>query len=133
MPLLYVAVSDILSPWFGESERMLHLVFETARQYAPCILFIDEVDAALHTFPPVAGTIPNTIPYRDVRRRLRCAESLDTWVGTAHRAGSLAEASTVDNTHRFLDGSTVSSRVPNRAGQFGQKDVGEALKASLLK
>lgn len=45
MPLLYVAVSDILSPWLGESERMLSLVFRTARQQAPCVLFIDEVDA----------------------------------------------------------------------------------------
>ncbi|MDW8290002.1 MAG: AAA family ATPase [Armatimonadota bacterium] len=45
LPLLYVAVSDVLSPWFGESERTLHLVFETARRHAPCVLFIDEVDA----------------------------------------------------------------------------------------
>jgi SpoVK/Ycf46/Vps4 family AAA+-type ATPase len=31
--------------YLGESERKLHELFETARRSAPCVLFIDEIDA----------------------------------------------------------------------------------------
>ncbi len=43
--LYYVKSSDILSKWFGESERNISELFEIARKNAPCILFFDEVDA----------------------------------------------------------------------------------------
>ncbi len=45
MPMLYIGVSEILSPWVGVSEQLLHEAFETARSRAPCVLFIDELDA----------------------------------------------------------------------------------------
>src|SRR5439155_20666818 len=31
--------------YIGQSERNLHAVFETVRRHAPCVLFLDEVDA----------------------------------------------------------------------------------------
>lgn len=40
-----VALTDVLDPCIGMSERKLHAVFETARRNAPCVLFLDEVDA----------------------------------------------------------------------------------------
>jgi len=40
-----VGLSDILDMWVGMSERNLHEIFETARRKAPCVLFLDEVDA----------------------------------------------------------------------------------------
>jgi transitional endoplasmic reticulum ATPase len=42
---LAVGIHDVLNMWIGESERNLHEIFETARQYRPCVLFFDEVDA----------------------------------------------------------------------------------------
>ncbi|GAA1909744.1 AAA family ATPase [Nocardioides lentus] len=42
---LTVGMSDILDRWFGASERNLHELFETARASAPCVLFLDEIDA----------------------------------------------------------------------------------------
>ncbi len=45
LPLLYIGISDILSPWVGVSERLLHEAFESARDQAPCVVFIDELDA----------------------------------------------------------------------------------------
>ena len=42
---LSVALHDILDPMLGMSERSLHEVFERARASAPCVLFLDEVDA----------------------------------------------------------------------------------------
>jgi SpoVK/Ycf46/Vps4 family AAA+-type ATPase len=40
-----VGLSDVLDMWLGESERKLHEIFETARRNAPCVLFLDEIDA----------------------------------------------------------------------------------------
>lgn len=40
-----VGIEDVLDMWFGQSEKKLHALFQTARQQAPTILFFDEVDA----------------------------------------------------------------------------------------
>jgi len=42
---------EILSKWVGESERMLREIFKKAKQVAPSIIFIDEIDA----IAPVRG------------------------------------------------------------------------------
>ncbi|OEK04660.1 ATP-binding protein [Roseivirga misakiensis] len=42
---LTIGINDILDAWLGNSERNLHQIFEIARKNAPCVLFIDEVDA----------------------------------------------------------------------------------------
>lgn len=43
----FIAVksSDLLSKWYGESEQQITRLFSRARQVAPCIIFIDELDA----------------------------------------------------------------------------------------
>jgi SpoVK/Ycf46/Vps4 family AAA+-type ATPase len=40
-----VGLHDVLEMWFGQSERNVHQLFERARRLAPCVLFLDEVDA----------------------------------------------------------------------------------------
>lgn len=42
---LSIGLTDVLDMWIGSSERNLHEIFETARRSAPCVLFLDEVDA----------------------------------------------------------------------------------------
>ncbi len=37
--------SDLLSKWYGESEQQVSRLFEWARQVAPTVLFIDEIDS----------------------------------------------------------------------------------------
>ncbi len=43
----FIAVSfaDVIDMFVGQSERNIHELFEVARRNAPCVLFLDEVDA----------------------------------------------------------------------------------------
>lgn len=43
-----LSIAEVLDRWFGVSERNLHELFEAARRSAPCVLFLDEVDALGH-------------------------------------------------------------------------------------
>jgi len=40
-----VSFADVIDMYVGQSERNLHELFSIARRNAPCVLFIDEVDA----------------------------------------------------------------------------------------
>ncbi|MEV6149349.1 AAA family ATPase [Nonomuraea sp. NPDC052129] len=42
---IVVGISDVLDLYFGQSERNLRELFAQARRKAPCVLFLDEVDA----------------------------------------------------------------------------------------
>ena len=40
-----VGIADVLDMWTGSSERNLAAIFRAARRNAPCVLFLDEIDA----------------------------------------------------------------------------------------
>lgn len=42
---LHVGLSDVLDMYIGQSEHNLHEIFEVARRRAPCVVFLDEIDA----------------------------------------------------------------------------------------
>jgi len=43
-----LSITDVLNMWVGSSERNLHDLFQSARGHAPCVLFLDEIDALGH-------------------------------------------------------------------------------------
>ncbi len=43
-----ISIVDVLNMWIGNSERNLHEIFAVARRNAPCVLFLDELDALGH-------------------------------------------------------------------------------------
>ena len=44
-----IRASNLISGVPGDTERRLSKIFDTARKNAPCILFIDEIDAVTRT------------------------------------------------------------------------------------
>ncbi|AKM11020.1 CDC48 family AAA ATPase [Croceicoccus naphthovorans] len=59
--------SDLLSKWYGESEQQISKLFARARQVAPCVVFIDEIDSLVPARgssgnePQVTARVVNTI------------------------------------------------------------------------
>ncbi|MEU8894930.1 ATP-binding protein [Nocardia sp. NPDC048505] len=51
-----IEIADILDIYTGASERNLHSVFEVARRNAPCVLFLDELDALGHKRSQMSGS-----------------------------------------------------------------------------
>ena len=45
LPMLTLSAADIFSPYVGDAEAEIRRCFQLARQTAPCILFIDELDS----------------------------------------------------------------------------------------
>ncbi len=45
----FIAITgpELRSKWFGESEEKIRHIFAKAREAAPCVIFIDEIDAAV--------------------------------------------------------------------------------------
>lgn len=44
---LDVDISDLINKYQGESERLVHSLFELAKQNQPCIIFIDEIESLI--------------------------------------------------------------------------------------
>lgn len=59
--------SDLLSKWYGESEQQIARLFARARQVAPCVIFMDELDSLVPARgaglgePQVTERVVNTI------------------------------------------------------------------------
>ncbi|MEV0686548.1 ATP-binding protein [Nocardia sp. NPDC050378] len=51
-----IEIADILDIYTGSSERNVHSIFELARRNAPCVLFLDEVDALGHKRSQMHGS-----------------------------------------------------------------------------
>jgi len=59
----FIAINgpEIMSKWYGESERRLREVFEEAKKNAPSIIFIDEIDAIAPKREEVTGEVEKRV------------------------------------------------------------------------
>uniref|UniRef100_A0A8D0NS37 AAA+ ATPase domain-containing protein n=1 Tax=Sus scrofa TaxID=9823 RepID=A0A8D0NS37_PIG len=74
LPILKVAATEIVSGVSGESEQKLRELFEQAVSNAPCILFIDEIDA----ITPKREVASKDMERRIVAQLLTCMDILQT-------------------------------------------------------
>ncbi|XP_064412618.1 nuclear valosin-containing protein-like isoform X1 [Latimeria chalumnae] len=79
LPMLKVAATEIVSGVSGESEQKLRELFEQAVTYAPCILFIDEIDA----ITPKREVASKDMERRIVAQLLTCMDDLNSLTAAA--------------------------------------------------
>lgn len=72
VPLLKVAAPELVAGMSGESEGRIRDLFEGARAAAPCLLFIDEIDA----IAPKRETAQREMERRIVAQLLACMDDL---------------------------------------------------------
>uniref|UniRef100_A0A452SH63 Nuclear valosin-containing protein-like n=1 Tax=Ursus americanus TaxID=9643 RepID=A0A452SH63_URSAM len=77
--ILKVAATEIVSGVSGESEQKLRELFEQAVSNAPCVLFIDEIDA----ITPKREVASKDMERRIVAQLLTCMDDLNTMAETA--------------------------------------------------
>ncbi|KAJ1815576.1 Ribosome biogenesis ATPase rix7, partial [Coemansia sp. RSA 2598] len=80
VPFLQISAPSIVSGMSGESEKKLREVFEQARELAPCIVFIDEIDA----ITPKRENAQREMERRIVAQMLTCIDDL-SWEKTENR------------------------------------------------
>ncbi|UQU61999.1 AAA family ATPase [Couchioplanes caeruleus] len=56
-----LSITDVLAMWVGSSERNLHELFAAARGHAPCVLFLDEIDALGHKRSQLSSSALRTL------------------------------------------------------------------------
>ncbi|XP_074078880.1 nuclear valosin-containing protein-like [Macrotis lagotis] len=79
LPILKVAATEIVSGLSGESEQHLRNLFDQAVSNAPCILFIDEIDA----ITPKREIASKDMERRIVAQLLVCMDDLNNLAATA--------------------------------------------------
>ncbi|TXT08098.1 uncharacterized protein COLE_05022 [Cutaneotrichosporon oleaginosum] len=94
LPFITVSAPSIVSGMSGESERALREHFDEAKKHAPCILFLDEVDA----ITPKRETAQREMERRIVAQLLTCMDDLAAsdkpvvMIGATNRPDSLDPA-----------------------------------------
>ncbi|XP_031247105.1 nuclear valosin-containing protein-like isoform X2 [Mastomys coucha] len=79
LPILKVAAPEIVSGVSGESEQKLRDLFDQAVSNAPCIVFIDEIDA----ITPKREVASKDMERRIVAQLLTCMDDLNNLAATA--------------------------------------------------
>ncbi|KAI7898690.1 P-loop containing nucleoside triphosphate hydrolase protein [Cokeromyces recurvatus] len=97
VPFFNISAPSIVSGMSGESEKKIREVFEEAKENAPCLLFIDEIDA----ITPKRETAQREMERRIVAQLLTCMDDL-SWdkcdnkpvmiIGATNRPDSLDAA-----------------------------------------
>ncbi|XP_078314412.1 nuclear valosin-containing protein-like isoform X2 [Crassostrea virginica] len=95
LPFLKIAATEIVSGVSGESEEKIRDLFEQAMVAAPCVLFIDEIDA----ITPKRETASKDMERRIVAQLLSCMDDLNKKedahvlvIGSTNRPDSLDPA-----------------------------------------
>ncbi|XP_033000580.1 nuclear valosin-containing protein-like [Lacerta agilis] len=122
LPILKVAATEIVSGVSGESEQKLRELFEQAVASAPCILFIDEIDA----ITPKREVASKDMERRIVAQLLTCMDDLNN-LATAAQVLVIGATNRPDSLDPAL----------RRAGRFDREIClgipGEAAREKILK
>lgn len=80
LPFIKLTATEVVSGVSGESEEILRDLFQQAKESAPCVLFIDEIDA----ISPKRETAHREMERRIVTQLLSCLDELGQVDGNGH-------------------------------------------------
>lgn len=89
VPFLRVSAPEVVSGMSGESEAKIRQLFQEAAAIAPCIVFIDEIDA----IAPKRENAQREMERRIVAQMLTCLDDLSGLGAAAHDVTTAAEGS----------------------------------------
>ena len=72
MPFISISAPSIVSGMSGESEKKVRDLFEEAKQMAPCLIFLDEIDA----ITPKRESAQREMEKRIVAQMLTCMDGM---------------------------------------------------------
>ncbi|PSC72207.1 Ribosome biogenesis ATPase RIX7 isoform B [Micractinium conductrix] len=84
VPFLRVSAPEVVSGMSGESEAKIRQLFQEAAALAPCIVFIDEIDA----IAPKRETAQREMERRIVAQMLTCMDDLSSVYSQSQQPGS---------------------------------------------
>ena len=105
-----IAGPEVISKYYGESEQRLREVFEEARENAPSIIFIDELDSIAPRREEVTGEVERRV----VAQLLTMMDGLEER-GQVVVIGATNRVDAIDAALRGPAGSTGRSRSASRA------------------
>ncbi|KFD52730.1 hypothetical protein M513_06386 [Trichuris suis] len=94
LPFIKLAATEIISGISGDSEKKIRRIFSKATENAPCILFIDEIDAVTQR----RDSVQREMDRRIVSQLLSCIDELENsdnhvlFIGATNRPESLDPA-----------------------------------------
>ena len=113
----FIAINgpEIMSKFYGESEQRLREIFEDAKEHAPAIIFIDEIDA----IAPKRGEVTGEVEKRVVAQLLALMDGLEARgdvivIGATNRPNALDPA--LRRPGRF--DREIEIGVPDKKGRY---------------
>jgi ATPase family associated with various cellular activities (AAA) len=104
VPFLRVSAPEVVSGMSGESEAKIRQLFQEAAAAAPCIIFIDEIDA----IAPKRETAQREMERRIVAQMLTCMDDLSTLYARPEEGAGEEEGNTNTAKHVVVIGKATS-------------------------
>jgi ribosome biogenesis ATPase len=120
VPFLKVSAPEVVSGMSGESEAKVRQLFQEAAALAPCIVFIDEIDA----IAPKRETAQREMERRIVAQMLTCLDDL-----SSSTVASATDSTTTTTT--TTDGSIIHPPLGKHVVVIGATNRPDALDAAL--
>ncbi|EFA78457.1 AAA ATPase domain-containing protein [Heterostelium album PN500] len=117
IPLISISAPEIASGLSGESESKIRGLFASAQEQAPCIVFIDEIDA----IAPKRENASKEMERRIVAQLLTCMDSLNMRASTSNTNYQSTRSSNINEQQQQQQQSTNSNNNNNNNEQQQQQ------------
>jgi ribosome biogenesis ATPase len=127
VPFLKVSAPEVVSGMSGESEAKIRQLFQEAATLAPCIVFIDEIDA----IAPKRENAQREMERRIVAQMLTCLDDLSGLGASAHGSNNVIDPSGVGSAENGDDDGLASLPPSKHVVVIGATNRPDSIDAAL--